>query len=91
MADQVKLIRLSIGVAALVALSAVAAFLLRLNAHMSKSFWYNFPRVLTFVVISAVLVVLSVRQDAKTDEGRIDEILSRFPGPVAFNSAFSPD
>jgi hypothetical protein len=83
-----KLIRLSIGIAVLVALSVFAAFLLRLNAGMSKSFWPHFLSVLAVVLFVAVICVLQAREDAKTDESRINEILSQFPGPVTFSSSF---
>jgi hypothetical protein len=88
-ADLVKLIRLSIGIALLIALSAFAAFLLRLNAHMSKSFWPNFLGVLAFVLCLTVVGILQARENAKTDEGRISELLLQFPGPVTFCSSFS--
>jgi hypothetical protein len=85
--DTVKRIRISIGIAVLVALSAFTPFLLRLNAHMSKSFWLNFLGVFAFVGIFAVIVALLAREDAKTDAGRINEILEQFPGPITFRSS----
>jgi hypothetical protein len=56
---------------------------------MSKAFWPNFLGVLFTVVILGVLIALHARARSKTDPGRINAILEKFPGSITLSSSSS--
>lgn len=88
-AGPVRLARLSICTAVVVALSAFAAVLLRGHGSLSNDFWPNFLGVLFAIGLLVLAIALDVRARSRTDPGRISEILEQFPGPVTFSSSSS--
>jgi len=85
-----KLARLSICIALVVALSASAAVLLQHHSSMSNSFWLNFLGVIFAIGICSIAIALDVRSRSKSEVGRISETLEQFPGPITLSSSSSP-
>jgi len=85
----VKLARLSVGIAVIVALSAFAAVLLQHHSSMSNSFWPNFLGVIFAIGICSIAITLEVRSRSKSEVGRISAILEQFPGPITLSSSSS--
>ena len=56
---------------------------------MSKIFWPNFLGVLFTICLFGVAIALDVRARSKTDAGRINAILEKFPSSITLSSSSS--